>query len=231
MLMRDPFLTRGKDGTWHLLWTWDWKILKMGHASSTDLIHWSPQQEIKIFENEPMAKNVWAPEAVWDDAKGEWIVFWSATVDRPGHRIYAMTTRDWSTFSPAKLWFDPGFSCIDATLVHDGKRWIMVFKDEREEPVKKNLRLAFANSPTGPWTSVTEPFTDSWVEGPTVAKIEKDWMIYFDRYRDHHYGALRTRDWKTFQQVPVSFPEDHRHGTVVTISEKEARALKAQTQK
>jgi hypothetical protein len=195
MLMRDPFLARGPDGTWHLLWTWGWTRkdtgggLKIGHASSRDLIAWSAQQEIPVMQDEPEARNAWAPEAVWDERAREWIVFWSTTI--PGrfpdseatgdsgynHRIYATHTRDWASFSPAQVWFNPGFNSIDATVVRDGKRWIMILKDERRTPVKKNLRLAFANAPAGPWTGVTEPFTKSWVEGPSAVKIGSDWWI------------------------------------------------------
>lgn len=243
MLMRDPFLTRGEDGTWHLLWTWGWTRketgggLKIGYSSSKDLLEWTPQKEIPVLPNESAARNAWAPEAVWDAAKKEWIVFWSTTIpgrfpDTEGtgdsgynHRLYAMTTRDWVSFSEPRVWFDPGFNSIDATLTQDGKRWVMVFKDERKTPEQKSLRLAFADSPAGPWKNVTEPFTVSWVEGPSVARSGKEWWIYFDHYRDHHYGALRTRDWKKFEPVPVSFPADHRHGTVVSIEEKVAKRL------
>ena len=126
------------------------------------------------------------------------------------------------TFTPARLWFDPGFNCIDSTVARDGKRWIMVFKDERKVPQVKKLRLAFADSPAGPWKNVSEPFTGDWVEGPSVAKIGGDWWIYFDHYSNpHHYGAMRTTDWKTFEDMTgqVSFPADHRHGTVVEIPE------------
>jgi hypothetical protein len=249
MLMRDPFLARGADGTWHLLWTWGWSRketgggLKIGHASSRDLVEWSAQQEIPVLQDEPAARNAWAPEAVWDERAREWIVFWSTTI--PGrfadteatgdtgynHRVYAVRTRDWTSFSPAQVWFDPGFNCIDATVVKDDKRWLMIFKDERRTPVKKNLRLAFADSPSGPWTGVTEPFTKSWVEGPSAVKIGSEWWIYFDHYaRPQHYEAMRTRDWKTFEDMSsaVSFPDDHRHGTVVRISEQAARRLQNQ---
>lgn len=248
MLMRDPYLVQGPDRAWHLLWTWGWNrketggALKIGYSSSKDLFEWTPQREIRVLEDEPTARNAWAPEAVWDARRKEWIVFWSTTI--PGrfptteesgdsgynHRLYAMTTRDWRTFSPARLWFDPGFNCIDATLVEHGKRWIMVFKDERRTPLQKRLRLAFADSPQGPWRGVTEPFTRDWVEGPSVARIGGAWWIYFDHYaKPRHYGAVRTRDWKIFEDVTaeLTFPEDHRHGTVVKIPAGMAEKLRA----
>lgn len=246
-LMRDPFLVLGPDKTWHLIWTWGWTRkdtggeLKIGHSSSQDLVTWTPHEEIKLLLNEPEARNAWAPEAVWDAEKKHWIIFWATTI--PGrfpdsengagesnynHRMYSTTTKDWKTFTPETVWFNPGFNTIDSTVVRDGKRWIMVFKDERRKPEMKNLRLAFADSPAGPWKDVTEPFTPSWVEGPSVLKIGPEWWIYYDHYtKPRHYGAMRTKDWKTFEEMTshLSFPEDHRHGTVVTVSEELAAKL------
>lgn len=248
MLMRDPFLTQGPDGTWHLLWTWGWNRkdsgghLRMGHSSSKDLLNWTPQREIRVMDNEPAARNVWAPEAAWDPARHEWVIFWATTIpgrfpdtektgdDGYNHRLYATTTKDWQTFTAAKLWFDPGFNSIDSTLVKTGKTWRMVFKDERKNPVVKRLRLAESASPQGPWTKVTEPFTRDWVEGPSVMRIGNEWWIYFDHYaKPQGYGAVRTRDWKTFEDVSnqVQFPADHRHGTVVRISTKTAARLQS----
>jgi hypothetical protein len=278
MLMRDPYLGRGPDGVWHLLWTWGWTRaesgggLQIGHASSRDLIDWSPQRAIPVLADEPTARNAWAPEAIWDPAARQWIVFWSTTIpgrfpntdstgdDGYNHRLYAVTTRDWNTFTPARLWFDAGFNSIDATVVQDGRRWIMIFKDERKNPLQKRLRLAFADSAAGPWRDISEPFTESWVEGPSAIGIGKEparrggvliesqknrtlprrvaggltgeWWIYVDHYaKPQHYGAVRTRDWKNFEDVSsqVSFPEDHRHGTVVRIPESLARRLRAQS--
>jgi len=247
MLMRDPWLGQGPDGTWHMLWTWGWTRkeaggnLQLGYASSKDLIHWSPQRALQVMQDEPTARNAWAPEAVWDSGNKEWIVFWSTTI--PGrfgatgtegdsgynHRVYSMRTKDFQTFTPARLFFDPGFNCIDATILKAGSRWVMVFKDERKTPQVKRLRLAFAESPGGPWKDVTEPFTQDWVEGPSVARIGAEWFIYFDHYsRPQHYAALKTRDWKTFDPVDVTFPADHRHGTVVKIPDDVAAKLKAE---
>jgi hypothetical protein len=115
------------------------------------LVNWSPQEEIPVLDNEPQARNAWAPEAVWDPDAKQWIVFWSSTIpgrfsetDASGdsgynHRLYATTTRDWKTFTPSKLYFDPGFNCIDATIAHDGARYAMVFKDERRNPQGKEV--------------------------------------------------------------------------------------------
>ena len=105
----------------------------------------------------------------------------------------------------------------------------MIFKDERKTPLQKRLRLAFADSPAGPWRDVTEPFTRDWVEGPSAVRIGREWWIYFDHYaKPQQYGAVKTRDWKKFDEVSgqVSFPADHRHGTVVKVPETVARRLR-----
>ncbi len=68
-------------------------------------------------------------------------LFWATTIPGrfPGtenagdnaynHRIYAVTTPDFKTFTEPRLYFDPGFNSIDFTLVHDRRRWIMIFLD------------------------------------------------------------------------------------------------------
>jgi hypothetical protein len=245
MLMRDPWLGQGPDGVWHMLWTWGWTKdakgpLRIGHTSSKDLVNWSPQEEIRVLEDEPEARNAWVPEAVWDPGKREWVIFWATTIpgrfaatDHDGdngynHRIYATRTRDWKTFTKSELFFDPGYSAIDSTIVHDGDRWIMIFKDERKTLLQKRLRLAFAASPQGPWTGVTAPFSGDWVEGPTSVRIGDQWWIYFDHYaKPQHYGAMITKDWKSFEDVgDVKFVEGQRHGTVVRIPAGLAAALK-----
>lgn len=248
MLMRDPWLGKGPDNVWHLLWTWGWtrsapgEPLKIGHASSKDLLTWLTQDEIPVLQSEPTARNAWAPEAVFDAAKKEWTIFWATTI--PGrfpdteqtgdsgynHRLYSITTKDWKTFTPAKLFFDPGFNAIDSTIVRDGKRWVMIFKDERKNPLVKALKTATANSPAGPWRELSEPFTPAWNEGPTAIRIDEYWWIYFDHYtKPQHYAAMRTKDFKTFEDVSdqVHFPAGQRHGTVVKISDAMAASLRA----
>ena len=131
--MRDPSLVRGPDGTFHLVWTTGWqKDQGFGYAHSKDLVHWSEQRFIPVMEHEPTTVNVWAPELFYDEPNGEFIICWASTIPGrfPDHlephdnnqRMYYTTTRDFKTFAPTKLFFDPGFSVIDCTIVRDGDR-------------------------------------------------------------------------------------------------------------
>jgi hypothetical protein len=247
MLMRDPCIASGPDGTYHMVWTSSWGktegTLKIGYANSKDLIRWSDQKLIPVMPNEPTGLNAWAPEMLWDRRNRQWIIFWATTI--PGrfaapdqeterqdrnHRVWATTTKDFERFSPARLFFDPGFNTIDSTIVEHGGRYIMFFKDERLAPVKKNLRMAFSVKAEGPYTGITEPFTRDWVEGPSAIRMGKDWIVYFDAYRKpQHYEAMRSRDLKTWEDITsqLSFPAGHRHGTVIRIPRSLANRLAA----
>jgi hypothetical protein len=120
-LMRDPSLLRGPDGTFHLVWTTGWEgDLGFGYSSSQDLVHWSQQQFIPVMEHEPTTVNVWAPELFYDKDKERFIICWASTI--PGRfpqngeprdnnqRMFHTTTKDFKTFTPTELFFDPGFN-------------------------------------------------------------------------------------------------------------------------
>jgi hypothetical protein len=184
-LMRDPCILRGPDGTYHMVWTSGWNENNIGYASSKDLVHWSEQKELPVMAHEPGVLNAWAPEIVYDERRGEYLIFWSSTV--PGkfaqtegagdgkynHRIYATTTKDFVDFTPTRLFYDPGFSVIDATFVHaNGQDWLLV-KDETRTPVKKYLQLAPAPDLRGPFGQPGAPITPPglWTEGPTALQV------------------------------------------------------------
>ena len=230
-LMRDPCLLRGPDGRFHLVWTTSWGGKTIGYAHSKDLVEWSEQKAIPVMAHEPAVLNSWAPEIAWDDSLKEFLIFWASTVtnkfsetagsseDKYNHRIYATTTRDFAAFTPTRLFFDPGFSVIDTTLLPANGRYYLVFKDETLRPPKKHLRLSVGGSPAGPFTNMSAPFTRDWVEGPTCLKVGDDYVIYYDCYRDHHYGAVRSRDFVTWEDVTrqLSMPKGLRHGTALAV--------------
>jgi hypothetical protein len=243
-LMRDPCLVRGPDKRFHLIWTWGWRTPpRFGYASSTDLVNWSPQKEVPVFTGVDDVRNVWAPELVWDPAKKHWIVLWASTIPSRfpvaaetgegslNHRIYAVTTKDFASLSEPALFFDPGYNVIDSTIVEFPKgQWRMAFKDERRDPLRKRMLLAAAPSPSGPWTPVPGFLTEEWTEGPSFLQVGPEWRLYFDHYgKPQHYGAVRTRDWKTWEDITsrLSFPAGARHGSFLAITRAEANHLKA----
>jgi beta-xylosidase len=57
------------------------------------------------------------------------------------------------------------------------------------------------------------------VEGPSALRVGDDYLIYFDFYRAGHYGAARSRDLTTWEDVSalVSFPKGTRHGAALAV--------------
>jgi PelA/Pel-15E family pectate lyase len=232
-LMRDPCIIQGPDGVFHMVWTTGWRGQDIGIAHSKDLINWSEQKAIPVMAHEPAAMNCWAPEIFYDDQQKQYLIFWATTI--PGrfpatessgnnglnHRIYFVTTKDFTTYSPAKLFYDDGFNVIDATIVKSGGQYVMILKDETQNPVRKNLRITVSDKAAGPYGKASAPFTPDWVEGPTAIKINDEWIVYFDLYRDKRYGAVKSRDLKNWESVTdkLAMPAGARHGTVFTVSD------------
>jgi hypothetical protein len=236
-VMRDPSITQGPDGTFHLVWTTSWRGDKgFGHAFSKDLIHWSEQQLIPVMEKEPTTVNVWAPEIFYDKQAAQYIVIWASTIpgrfergieeDSNNHRMYVTTTKDFTTWSSTRIFLDPGFSVIDAVIVERGvKDYVLVLKDNTRP--ERNLKVAFAENPLGPYTNISKAFTESYTEGPTVVKVKDDWLIYCDSYRKKIYEATTTKDFKTFTNITgkVQVPAGHKHGTIITVSNRTFKNL------
>ena len=224
-VMRDPSIVKGPDGTFHLVWTSSWRGDRgFGYSSSKDLIHWTPQRFIEVM-SDTTTVNVWAPELFYDDEEGQFMIVWASCVpgkfpdyeeDRKNnHRLYYTTTKDFKTFTEARLLIDPDFSCIDATLVkRSSTDYVMVLKDN-SRPMR-NIKVSFSSSPYGPWSQASEPITETYTEGPSTAKVGDYYYIYYDSYRRGIYGACRTKDFITFEDQTdyVSFPVGHKHGTV-----------------
>ena len=236
-VMRDPSIVCTPDGTYHLVWTSSWKgDSGFGYAHSKDLVHWSEEQFIPVMEKEPETVNVWAPELFYDDVDDRLMIVWASCV--PGrfergiedeynnHRLYYTTTKDFKTFSETKLLYDPGFSVIDAVILkRNDEDYVMVLKDNTRP--NRNLKVAFAKSPEGPWGEASEPFTEEFVEGPSVEKVGDSYYIYFDAYRRKIYGAVKTKNFINFTDVTdeVSVPKGHKHGTIFKAPESVVKNL------
>ena len=164
-IMRDPSIVVGPDSTFHLVWTIAWKgDTGFGYSSSRDLVNWSEQRRIPAMDSVVSTQNLWAPELFYDDVKGQYMVVYASCVPDAGfdvgieeeknnHRLYYVTTKDFTTFSDPKLFYEPGFSCIDATLVKRGPEdYVMVVKDNTRP--NRNIKVAFAKDAEGPYTEI-----------------------------------------------------------------------------
>lgn len=240
-LMRDPCIILGPDGKYHMVWTVSWNEKGIGYANSEDLITWSQQKFIPVMQHEKETRNSWAPELFYDDIENQYLIFWASTVsdsftntsdqteDGYNHRMYYTTTKDFDNFSETKLFVEPGFNVIDATIAKNENEYFMIIKDETLLPeAKKSLHILFS----GNLYDWNVPFSDaiswSWVEGPAVTKLGDDWLVYFDQYRKGKFGALKSNDLENWEDISnaISFPDGVRHGTVFKVSKKELSSLK-----
>lgn len=240
-LTRDPSIVRGPDGTYHMVWTAGWNEQGFGYARSKDLITWTGEKYLPVMAHEPKATNTWAPELYYDKPTKRYLIYWATTIpgrypetDSAGgggkynHRLYYVSTPDFVTFTPTKQYYNHGFSVIDASIVRHGSRYVMFLKDETEKPPQKNIRLAFADRADGPWSPPTAPITgDFWAEGPAPLRVGSRWIVYFDRYREHEYGALASTDLEQWTDVSASLtlPDGIRHGTAFEVPAADARRL------
>ncbi|NLC86084.1 MAG: glycoside hydrolase family 43 protein [Bacteroidales bacterium] len=245
-LMRDPSIVQDNKGIFHMVWTTGWWDQHIGYASSADLINWSEQRTIPVMYHEPETKNCWAPELYFDKESELCYIIWASTV--PGkfpeiptsesekglnHRQYYVTTKDFKSFSETKLFFDPGFSVIDAAIIKKNGLYWMILKNENSAPAEKNLRVVFTDDLTkGFPINVSENISgDKWAEGPSPIQIGEYVYVYFDKYRDKRYGAIRSKDGKVWEDVSeqIEFPSGTRHGTAFRITNEEFNILKEAT--
>lgn len=238
-LMRDPCIIRGADGLFHMVWTVSWNDRGIGYASSKDLINWSEQRFIPVMMHEDSARNCWAPEITYDAKKKQYMIYWATTIKGKypadptvengyNHRMYYVLTKDFKTFSKTKLLYDKGFNVIDATIVPDGKQFVMFLKDETRNPAQKNIKITTSKKLNSGYSTASAPITGNyWAEGPTTLRINGTWIVYFDKYRDHKYGAVQSTDLKNWTDVSdkISLPNGIRHGTIFTISRAEFELL------
>jgi hypothetical protein len=189
--LRDPFLIRSHEGDRFYLLATDLRIYGGNNFSeaqesgsshlmvweSADLVTWSEQRMIKVSSD--FAGNTWAPEAFYDEASGEYVVYWASnlypTTDVAGrdyrtsyNRMMYATTRDFRTFSEARPWVDVkrgnGLGMIDATVVRDGDtfyRWIkdeqsMTIRQERSTDLKAVVTGQLPGGTSSPWSLVAE---------------------------------------------------------------------------
>lgn len=241
-LMRDPSIVQDNNGVFHMVWTSGWWDNGIGYASSKDLKNWSAQKNIPVMEKFPETRNTWAPELFYDKKTKLFYIFWASTI--PGafseiktsesekglnHKQYYVTTKDFNTFSETKLFYNPGFSVIDGAILEKDNHYYLFIKNENSNPPEKNIRVVSNSKPFNFPTKVSAPITGKyWAEGPTPLQVGEYVYVYFDKYRDKKYGAVRSKNMTDWEDVSdsVSFPSGIRHGTAFQVTKSIFNELK-----
>lgn len=193
---------------------------------SEDLINWSEGRLVPLGISG--AGCAWAPEAVYCEERGEWMVFFASCVDDK-QRIYAAFTQDFRTFGETFLYIDSEKDIIDTNIVRDGGYYYRFSKDE----VTKSITIQRAP------TLLSDNFEtlycealDGYIglEGPEVFRIEEEnkWCLIVDRFQGNHgympllATNLAAADFKLLDESEYDMGRrKKRHGGVIRISDEE----------
>jgi hypothetical protein len=253
--VRDPALVRAPSGDrFYLLATdlriangkgWDTALHRGSTAiivwESGNLIEWSAPRRIDIAANIPGAGCMWAPEAIFDDLPGDYFVYWTTVTMESGQkrgRIYYARTRDFRTFTPAKLYIrrpDDAFM-LDTQIV----------KTSHADPALRYVRVSgdgifeASDALLGAWRRIGDlahTGKAGQLEGPILFPFNQSgqWGLWMDQYKEKKGYLPLVADDVTRPPTFQALAADHydlgrvkkRHGSVLGITEREFVALQA----
>ncbi|MCX6630977.1 MAG: pectinesterase family protein [Candidatus Solibacter sp.] len=211
---------RGPDGFVHALWS---NAKGLAHSTSQDLFTWSAPAFTDVMAGKN-ALDLNSPNLFHDGS--QFLVTWSCTIAKnfiqafqgdveSNPRIWYATTRDFETFSESQLLFDNNYAVRDAQILSLGTRYALLHNDNTWP--MQNLRVAFADSPLGPWGPSTDAFTAKGTASPAAIRSSGEWWIY------HSGGLVRTRDFWSSTEVPL--PAGMRPVSVIEVPRALATAL------
>ncbi|KAI0310966.1 arabinosidase [Amylostereum chailletii] len=256
---RDPHLVSSPDNARHYIIATDLDISAIGnnwgqavtHGSrgiivweSTDLVNWGSERLVTVANSS--AGMVWAPEAIWDSNKGQYLVHWSSRyyansdTNHTGTAgldtiMYAYTS-DFKTFTKEQVYFASSSApLIDMTLLPlGGSSYARFWKDE------SLLRVAEERSTNGifgPWSRV--PNANTWVadvveEGPLAFldnAVAGKVHLFLDEYTTAKgYVPLETSDINGgvfTASSTINFPKLLKHGVVKPLTQAQYDTISA----
>jgi hypothetical protein len=265
--IRDPFILRRRDGTFVILatdWTRDDNTGYWSNPSpnifvmdSIDLIDFTNPRLLQVTNRSgpngtPM--HAWSPEAVWDPERSKYAIIWSGNDTGGANRIYVTYTREfWQVQSATpRVFFDPVYSVIHATITPANNRNYLFFKDETYNSGSsltgsgKDIQIARSYGPEltigtfTRWdpnyiTRGADQSTRQVTEGPLVIKIpgENRWFMFADYYRAGGVsGCWTTTDldidpgaWLRLSNDRFNLPPGVRQASAVRVTQPELDAV------
>jgi arabinoxylan arabinofuranohydrolase len=249
--VRDPFLIRSHDGkgfyliatdlSIHLNGNWERAQTKGSRSiviwESPDLVNWSKPRLVRVAA--PDAGCAWAPEAIYNEDTGDYLVFW-ASKNRSDkfakQRIWAARTSDFRNFAKPFVYIDKPNHVIDTTIVRENGKFYRFSKDEQF----KAITMEVSETLKGPWENVPD-FSLSKLqgyEGPQCYQLKPAadgkpalWCLVIDHYgKSEGYKPFVTDNLASGQFTAgpdFSFPFRFRHGSILPLSESEFERLES----
>lgn len=212
--LRDHFIARAPEGDKYYMIATDLSIyhnegnwMNAGGSGShgivvwesDDLVNWSEPWIAEIAPEN--AGCTWAPEFIYDESTGEYIVYWSATSielnndgsikqEYENHTIYYAKTRDFRTFTDAQVYHSGGVSdgkpvkIIDSTMIENEGTYYRYTKNEMNGTImidkSASILGTFTEIDSAPLTTTIQdaihdidPDYETTVEGPIIFKMNK----------------------------------------------------------
>ncbi|MGB4658178.1 MAG: family 43 glycosylhydrolase [Mobilitalea sp.] len=203
---------------------------------SSDLIHWSKERSCEV--GIPGAGCVWAPEAIYDEEKKAFFVFWASMVKEDGEqeakqRIYASYTEDFIRFTNPEKYMERENHVIDTTIIKEGSYYYRFYKDETSKNIcmDRSISLEKDSFSQVDSTALSEL---SGVEGPIIFWLadKEEWCLLVDQYAiEGGYLPLVTKDlssgkFQIMEQEEYYMGKKKRHGTVISLSVLEYERLR-----
>ncbi|OIW24410.1 hypothetical protein CONLIGDRAFT_584459 [Coniochaeta ligniaria NRRL 30616] len=211
---------------------------------SSDLVTWADERLVAVEDS--TAGMVWAPEAIWDPARGQYMVHWASKfypASDPTHagtpsntRIRYAHTSDFRTFSAPQTYIDYApTDIIDLTILPLDKNgtFLRFMKDE----TKKNVFVEVSTSGLfGTWTRPggSSAIIQSSVEGPAAYldnAVPGKVHLLLDFYEGDGYRPYESTNPASNSGWTASsrsgFPANLRHGSVLPVNRTLYSALSA----
>ncbi|MBW6439598.1 AbfB domain-containing protein [Actinoplanes hulinensis] len=249
--VRDPALVRSPAGDRFYLIATDLRIASgkgwdvAQHSGSTSLVvwestnltTWSAPRLVNVAGAISGAGCAWAPEAIYDAAAGNYVVYWATITDKA--RIHYSRTTDFRTFTSPQVYIDrPGTQGIIDTQILEiagsvgGYRYVRASGDGQ-------ITIEGSNQIVGGWTRLGDlsglGLTGAQVEGPILHKFNdrNEWGLWVDQYASGRgYLPLTTMNPASLSAYRIRGTSEYalgasrkRHGTILPITQAQRTAL------
>jgi hypothetical protein len=256
--VRDPALVRSPDGSKYWIiatdlcidcgQTWSSSINDGSRNlvvwESSDLVTWSQPWLLNVAGAIPDGRNAWAPEAIWNPATNDYVLYWATNKPLNGatkHRIYYARTSDFRSITTPQTYIErPGSQEIIDTQIVEVPAGVGNYRYVRASG-DGQITLEGSNSILGTWTNLGNlsgiGLTGSQVEGPMWMKFRdrNEWTLYLDQYAANKgYMPVTT----TNPSVPGTYKlptsgtyslggNKKRHGSILNLTAAEDARIQA----